>query len=246
MAATPPGSKTWPLPTGRLLRSSLSCLQRTRRMSPKRLPGIGRCLGFEVGRLGHQSSLLTLSVALTTVLTDWRESLKYGRRGDEYLATVLRFEETLPMDRLDRNAVALLGLIVLGLGTGCRSTKPEVPPGRGFTNDGRQIPPVGFSTDPQVPAGALATTPQPGSAMYGKGRPSTAMQNYGTPTDNSYGPPGSSKPSSGDPSVMPASGPSNLGASSGLPPELVDIPPTKAPYVPSERAIAGSAPPSPF
>ncbi len=151
------------------------------------------------------------------------------------------------MDRLRRNAFALLGLMVLGLGTGCKSTKPEVPPGRGYTNDGRQIPPVGFSTDPQVPAGALATTPQAGSGMYAKGsRPSTAMQSYGAPTENIYGPPGSSKFGSGDTSVMPASGPSNLGAGAGLPPGLADIPSAKPPYVASERAIEGSAPPPPF
>ncbi len=151
------------------------------------------------------------------------------------------------MDRLARRSVALLGVTILALTTGCKSTKPEVPSGRGYTNEGKQIPPVGFSTDPQIPAGAMATTPQPGTSMYGKGRPSTAMQNYGTPTDNTYGPPGSSnKGKFGDPSVTPASGPSDLGGMSRTPPDLGDVPPPLDRVQMSEKAIAGSAPPSPF
>lgn len=151
------------------------------------------------------------------------------------------------MDRLTHRLVAVWGLTVFCLMTGCKSTKPEVPPGRGYTNEGKQIPPVGFSTDPSVPAGAMATTPQAGSGMYGKGRPSTAMENYGTPTDNTYGPPGSSAPGKyGDPSVLPASGPADLSRSASSPHELGELPPPLAKPAMSEKAIAGSAPPSPF
>ena len=57
-----------------------------------------------------------------------------------------------PMDRQTRR-LAGFGLMFVLAASGCRSTRSEVPPGRQYSGDGRQVPPVGFSSDPH-PAGA--------------------------------------------------------------------------------------------
>ena len=50
------------------------------------------------------------------------------------------------MDRLPR-FLALCGFVVLVAAPGCRSTRPEVPPGRPFSKDGQQRKAIEFSSD---------------------------------------------------------------------------------------------------
>ncbi len=68
------------------------------------------------------------------------------------------------MDRLNRILTGC-GLTLLLAAGGCRSTQPEVPPGRAYNNDGRQNPPIGFSSDahPSV-TGPGITNGMPGMA----------------------------------------------------------------------------------
>lgn len=127
------------------------------------------------------------------------------------------------MDRLDRTLIGC-GLWLVVAAVGCRSTKPEVPPGRPYTSDGRQVPPIEFSSDPRGTSGpGTSMLPgAPGSSQYGTPSPATAG-NYGAPTGNAYGPPGTSigsdpmpagagYPGAGsEPTSMPSSG---LGAPS--------------------------------
>ena len=67
------------------------------------------------------------------------------------------------MDRVSRS-LALGGLGLLVTLSGCRSTRPEVPPGRPYTNDGRQRPAIGFSNEPHPVDGAALTNIMPDSA----------------------------------------------------------------------------------
>jgi len=100
------------------------------------------------------------------------------------------------MDRLNRSLTGC-GLLLLLAAGGCRSTQPEVPPGRPYTSDGRQAPPVGFSSDPHalnvpginagVPGAGMAAAP--GSPQLGTPGPASSM-NYGAPTNNQYAAPG--------------------------------------------------------
>jgi hypothetical protein len=53
------------------------------------------------------------------------------------------------MDRLTRT-IAGCGLALLASATGCRTAHDEVPAGRPFRSDGRQLPPVGLSTQPHA------------------------------------------------------------------------------------------------
>ena len=99
------------------------------------------------------------------------------------------------MDRLNRTLTGC-GLTLLLAAGGCRSTQPEVPPGRPYTSDGRQVPPIGFSSDPHPPmsgpgitAGMPGMAAAPGSPQLGTPGPA-ATANYGAPTGNQYGPPG--------------------------------------------------------
>ena len=69
----------------------------------------------------------------------------------------------LPMDRLNRTLTGC-GLTLLLAAGGCRSTQPEVPPGRPYTSDGRQVPPIGFSSDPHPMSGPGITAGVPGMA----------------------------------------------------------------------------------
>jgi len=102
------------------------------------------------------------------------------------------------MDRQTRR-LAGFGLMFVLATSGCRSTRPEVPPGRKYSGDGRQVPSVGFSSDPH-PAGANGMGSVPGGpgTMPGQyGTPSPATPNYGAPTGHSYGPPGQAPAGSG-------------------------------------------------
>jgi hypothetical protein len=92
------------------------------------------------------------------------------------------------MDRLNR-ILAGCGLMVLMAAGGCRSTHPEVPPGRPYTSDGRQLPPIGFSSDPHPMSGPGITAGVPGGPQLGTPGPA-ATANLGAPTGNQYGPPG--------------------------------------------------------
>jgi len=99
------------------------------------------------------------------------------------------------------------GALVLSVvaSVGCRSTKSEVPPGRSYARTAAQPPTVGFSSEPH-PAVASGA---PGSYNLGPGGsiddPLAAQQQrkqiFGTPTtgeklarptENDYGPPGTS------------------------------------------------------
>jgi hypothetical protein len=98
------------------------------------------------------------------------------------------------MDRLNRSLTGC-GLILLLAAGGCRSTQPEVPPARPYTSDGRQAPPVGFSSDPHalnVPglnAGVPGMAAAPGAPQLGTPGPASST-NYGAPTTNQYAAPG--------------------------------------------------------
>lgn len=98
------------------------------------------------------------------------------------------------MDRLYRTlAGSGLTLALLLTHTGCRSTRPEVPPRQSFSANG-QPPPVGFGSEAN-PANGLSGLPGvPGSGQYGTPGPSSGPVGAGSyaPTANSYGPPGSS------------------------------------------------------
>lgn len=82
------------------------------------------------------------------------------------------------MDRLNRNLAACgLALALATSGTGCKSTRSEVPPSPSFSGNGQA--PIGFNKDPNPVSGAAGL---PG-----------ANSQYGTPTPTttpSYGPPG--------------------------------------------------------
>ena len=51
------------------------------------------------------------------------------------------------MDRL-KFTLAGCGLAALMAASGCRNLRSEVPAGRPYSSDGRQMPSVGFSSDP--------------------------------------------------------------------------------------------------
>jgi hypothetical protein len=97
------------------------------------------------------------------------------------------------MDRLTRT-LAGCGLVTLLAVTGCRSTRSEVPPGPPYTKDGKQVPPIGFNSDPHPLNGGAAGLgpggmPAAGNVQYGM--PGTASgPNFGIPSGNAYGPPG--------------------------------------------------------
>jgi hypothetical protein len=97
------------------------------------------------------------------------------------------------MDRLNRSLTGC-GLALLLAAGGCRSTQPEVPPGRPYTSDGKQVPPVAFSSDPHplnvpgINAGVPGAGAAPGSPQLGTPGPASSM-NYGAPTNNQYASP---------------------------------------------------------
>lgn len=120
------------------------------------------------------------------------------------------------MDRLTRTLTGCSLAIVLSA-TGCRSTRPEVPPGPAYSNDGRELPKGGFGSDPHPAIGApIQPYAQPGlpgtTGQFGTPAPGTTSQ-FGAPTGNTYGPPGSSPlgmapignaaPGGNEPSSMP-------------------------------------------
>jgi hypothetical protein len=113
------------------------------------------------------------------------------------------------MDRLNRivtgGALALfLGSVVTA--SGCRSMHGEVPPGKPYSTTGGSPPSVGFNSDPRPNTAANSglygnspVTGAPGQDPTGTslgsgqpqfGTPAPGSQNYGAPTSNLYGQPG--------------------------------------------------------
>jgi hypothetical protein len=153
------------------------------------------------------------------------------------------------MDRFARPfLVCGLGLFLAS--SGCRSTKPEVPPGRPFAKDGQQRQAIQFSSEahpptaqgsaPYMPANLGGSNIAAGIGTPG-GRPDG--MSYGGP-EAAYGPPGSagaqpSPTSLGDPSTIRAS----TNPSASIP--LTGTPPPGAPPLnlpPLGSPSGGSAP----
>jgi hypothetical protein len=132
-----------------------------------------------------------------------------------------RKEEVMPMDRPDRvdsipKLACLLAVLFLGC-AGCRSTRSEVPPGKPYQTTGSTPPSVGFSSEahPSTATGmaGLYGNKGPGalvqdvqssaapSAGVTYGIPAPGATNLGAPTDNRYGPPGSSGTDGSSPSI---------------------------------------------
>ncbi|MFO0909672.1 MAG: hypothetical protein U0794_15220 [Isosphaeraceae bacterium] len=147
------------------------------------------------------------------------------------------------MERLDgtrmRKALKGAGELALAVvlmisAAGCRSTKPEVPPGRGFSPETGQAPPVNFSSQPNM--NALNNMPGTlGSGIPGGGQlgapGSSAANPYGAPTANGYGPPGTSGLG-----VSPSMG---AATGAGIPPSLTD--PVTSPASAPATAPGGSS-----
>lgn len=154
---------------------------------------------------------------------------------------------------MDRQVQWVRSGLVLGLfalanvtATGCKSTRPEVPPGRPYTADGRQKPAVGFSTEPRP----LTTDPTATPTGIGRGSglanrseasplglpPGLQGNNFGTPSGGTYGPPGTAglnqppalsdpaaaqtaAPGPASPGLMPPPGPASPGL---MPPPIIE------------------------
>ncbi len=147
------------------------------------------------------------------------------------------------MDRLPRPFFACgLGLILAA--TGCKATRPEVPPGRPFANNGQQRKAIEFSSDGHpLSAGAttnfMPTDPAGGNLASGIGsrgnRPDGSA--FGAPP-GAYGPPGTSglaQPGTADPASSRASSPPAEMPPGSLP--AMEAPPAAAPEteVPTPR-----------
>ena len=80
------------------------------------------------------------------------------------------------MDRLNRS-LACCGLVLILAASGCRTPRPEVPPGHAFANDGAQAPPVRLSSEPPPAIGPGAASPSLanpyGPSIYGSNPAST-------------------------------------------------------------------------
>src|SRR5262249_37932132 len=102
--------------------------------------------------------------------------------------------EDKPMDRLTRSLTgSAIALLLVSHFSGCRTPRHEVPPGRPFSGDGKQAPPIEFSSAPN-PASAMNgfnlpnTSGAGGTAKYGTPSPGSSSL-YGAPANNAYGPP---------------------------------------------------------
>ena len=133
------------------------------------------------------------------------------------------------MDRLARS-LACCGLGFVLTASGCRMTRPEVPPGRPYSKDGRQRPAIGFSSEGHPVDGAATTNLMPDTAGasrlaegIGSGATRPNMSTILGGASGSFGPPGtsgrgeqssrangtgpSSGPAPGDDAVLPAGAP---------------------------------------
>lgn len=73
------------------------------------------------------------------------------------------------MDRYSRSmALLMVGFGSLLTTTGCKVARPEVPPGRPYSNDGRQRPAIDFSSAPHPVDGSAMTNLMPDSAGASK------------------------------------------------------------------------------
>jgi hypothetical protein len=110
------------------------------------------------------------------------------------------------MDRHNRVLVGgclavLLGFVVTG--SGCRSMRNDVPPGKPYSTTGGSPPPIGFNSDPHpntsVGGGMYGGGITPGSPLSNAsptgpggmpqlGTPTPGAGQYGAPTANTYGP----------------------------------------------------------
>jgi len=102
------------------------------------------------------------------------------------------------MDRFSRSiALSACGFGLLLTVAGCRMTRPEVPPGRPYSSDGRQRPAIGFSSEPHPADGSAMTQiipDSPGGSKLGAGaragRPEPSPLLGGGSAQ--FGPPGTS------------------------------------------------------
>jgi hypothetical protein len=106
------------------------------------------------------------------------------------------------MDRHNRVLVGGCMALLFGFvaaGSGCRSMRNDVPPGKPYSTTGGSPPPVGFNSDPHpntavgggmygggITPGSAAPTGAGGMPQLGTPAPSTGQ--YGAPTTNAYGP----------------------------------------------------------
>lgn len=100
------------------------------------------------------------------------------------------------MDRLKRS-LTCCGIGLLLVAPGCKLTRPEVPPGRPFAQDGRQRPPVQFSNESHPMDGSATANLMPNSAGSTRMGPGVGVgtgrsgELAGGP-GGSFGPPGTS------------------------------------------------------
>jgi hypothetical protein len=162
------------------------------------------------------------------------------------------YEETVPMDRLNRivthgGLALLLGASVSSLG--CRSMKSEIPPGKPYSTTGAPASPttpsVGFSSDPRPDASAgagLYNGIQQASGATGPGGLPGGVQQAGgglpaggDGTRPQFGTPIGNQNSYKD--AIPATGRYGPPGTSGMP--------TTSPLPPSLPAADASTPPPP-
>jgi len=138
------------------------------------------------------------------------------------------------MDRLPRKfAACAIGLLLVA--PGCKMTRPEVPPGRPFANDGRQRKAIEFSSEGHPPNGSATAVIQPNSTPGGPnlaagidagvGRPDPSA--FGAPR-GSFGPPGTAglgrPPGLGDARTEdPSATPAAMPPPAGYPPTMPDL-----------------------
>ena len=116
------------------------------------------------------------------------------------------------MDRLSRS-LAFYGFGLVLTASGCKMTRPEVPPGRPYANDGRQRPAIDFSSGGHPVDGSAVTNiipDSPGASRLGQGIGSGASRPNVAPilggAGGAFGPPGTSgrsDPSPADNMVLP-------------------------------------------
>ena len=150
------------------------------------------------------------------------------------------------MDRLPRPFVAC-GLGLLLAATGCKATRPEVPPGRPFANDGQQRKAIEFSSDGHPTSAAASNNFMPNN--LGGSNLASGIGSGGTRPDGAafsgipgaYGAPGTAgmaqPPGLNDPAATRASGSPAEIPSSGLP--KMDPPPVVAPPTPPAAPSPG-------
>lgn len=103
-----------------------------------------------------------------------------------------------------------LALALVAGGSGCRSTKPEVPPHRPFLSGAEGTPaPASSLTSPSATMDGLPPV-SAGGSQYGTPA-SASSRPYGAPTSNAYGAPGTSSLGSlpGGDATHPGLGPAN-------------------------------------